>query len=72
MQKWVPNALCVLLPICLICTASEQLEVASVDIAAAMEIPVALGIFTFYKYADRVNSYPQYVNYKHLLSIVPP
>ena len=42
-------------------------KVASVDIAAAMELPVALGIFTFYKYADRVNSYPQYVNYKHII-----
>ena len=42
-------------------------KVASVDIAAAMELPVALGIFTFCKYAYRVNSYPQYVNYKHII-----
>lgn len=46
-------------------------KVASVDIAASKEFPVALGIFTFYSCNDRVYSYPQCVNYKHLLSIVP-
>lgn len=42
--------------------SSEQLAKWLVlSIAAAMELPVALEIFTFYKYADRVNSYLWYV-----------
>lgn len=57
----------------LICTASEQTgKVVSVDVAAAAVFPVALRIFTFYLYNDRVYSYPQHVNYKHLLSFIVP